>query len=67
MTESGREAYETAKSLYDDYGRAYSAGHRAGDVLGGSLKIAADSIGVFMEGMSQTRSEENKQAQWEIP
>ena len=66
MTENGREAYETAKSLYDDYGRAYSAGQRAKDVVGGSLKSAADSIGVFMEGMALGSSEESKRAQWEM-
>ena len=66
MTENGREAYETAKSLYDDYGRAYSAGQRAKDVVGGSLKSAADSIGVFMEGMALGGSEESKRAQWEM-
>ena len=66
MTENGREAYETAKSLYDDYGRAYSAGQRAKDVVGGSLKSAADSIGVFMEGVALGGSEESKRAQWEM-
>lgn len=66
MQPEQREAYNEATKLYDSYGRAYSAGRRAKDVIGGSLKSAADSIGTFMEGMALGGSEESKRAQWEM-
>ena len=66
MQPEQREAYNKAMKLYDSYGRAYSAGQRAKDVVGGSLKSAADSIGAFMEGMALGSSEESKRAQWEM-
>ena len=66
MQPEQREAYNKAMKLYDSYGRAYSAGQRAKDVVGGSLKGAADSIGAFMEGMALGSSEESKRAQWEM-
>ena len=66
MQPEQREAYNEAVKLYDSYGRAYSAGQRAKDVVGGSLKSAADSIGVFMEGMALGGSEKSKRAQWEM-
>ena len=66
MQPEQREAYNEAVKLYDSYGRAYSAGQRAKDVVGGSLKSAADSIGVFMEGVALGGSEESKRAQWEM-
>lgn len=66
MQPEQREAYSEATKLYDSYGRAYSAGRRAKDVIGGSLKSAADSIGTFMEGMALGSSDESKRAQWEM-
>lgn len=66
MAHGEAENYDKAKELYDSYGKAYSIGKRTKDLVQGSLKGAADAIGVAFEGMTLGSTEENKRAQWEM-